>query len=658
MAIITVRPGQSIAAAVAASSAGDEIDVQAGTYTNDFFYIGHSLTLQAIGGEVHILATVEPSNGKAAIVEGVPGSDVTINGFEVSGVAVGDGNGAAIRYEGGNLYLSNDYFHDNQEGLLAGGSDTTGTITIDHSEFARNGGSFGPGLAHNIYVSASIANLTVTNSYIHDANIGHEIKSRAQNTVIENNRIFDNSGTASYSIDLPNAGNATISGNIIEQGAASQNPAIIAYGEEGASNPGTSVAIDNNTIVNDLAGGHLLLDHLTSTSLIFQNNQVYGLTPAEVDSGPLTESGTTFLAARPTLDTSSILCFAAGTKIATPGRERRVEELAVGDLVHTVLRPGEELCPRPMKWIGRRRIDLTAHPHPEMVLPVRIQRGAVADNVPHTDLLVSPDHAILVDGKLICARQLINGITIRQEAGWTSVDYFHVELDGHAILVAEGLPTESYLDTGNRGFFVNSDEPLMLHPDLTDEADYPTREAGSCAPFVWDEANVRPVWQRLAHRAAAIGLPVQQRATTTDPELRVRSRRPQQPDGRPVYQDGNQVIFVLPRGAREIRLISRAQSPTEARPWLEDRRKLGVRVQRIVLRGANELREIPMDHPDLTKGWWDIEREGQSMSRWTNGDAAVPLPAMDGPVMLKLHLAGEMLYAVEVEVPDTELAAA
>ena len=106
---------------------------------------------------------------------------------------------------------------------------------------------------------------------------------------------------------------------------------------------------------------------------------------------------------------------------------------------------------------------------------------------------------------LICARQLVNGTTIRQERDWTAVDYYHVELDEHAILLAEGLPAESYLDTGNRGFFANSGAPLVLHPDLTDETDYPTREAGSCAPFVSDEASVQPVWQRLADRAAAIG---------------------------------------------------------------------------------------------------------------------------------------------------------
>ena len=104
------------------------------------------------------------------------------------------------------------------------------------------------------------------------------------------------------------------------------------------------------------------------------------------------------------------------------------------------------------------------------------------------------------------------------------------------------------------------------------------------------------------------------------------------------------VIFTLPRGAREVRLLSRAQAPTEARPWLEDRRRLGVRVARIVLRGADEVREIPVDHPDLATGWWAVERDGQTMSRWTDGQAVLPLPAMRGTVMLEIHLAGTMTF--------------
>jgi hypothetical protein len=338
----------------------------------------------------------------------------------------------------------------------------------------------------------------------------------------------------------------------------------------------------------------------------------------------------------------STVCYVAGTRVLTATGERAVESLSRGDFV-LALADGQ-LSARSVKWVGRRRIDLTAHPRPETVAPVRIQRGAFADNIPHTDLLLSPDHAIFVDGKLICIRQLANGTTIRPEPGWTAVDYYHVELDEHAILVAEGLPAESYLNTGNRGFFANSGAPMVLHPDLTDGSDYPTREAGSCAPFVWDEASVRPIWQRLADRAAAIGRPGPQRLTTTDADLRLLAdRRPV----KPVFGDSDRVIFVLPRGAREVRLVSRAQLPTEARPWLEDRRRLGVRVKHIVLRGAVELREIPVDHPDLTRGWWGVEHDEQIMSRWTDGEAVLPLPAMRGDVILEMHLAGAMTYVLE-----------
>jgi len=84
------------------------------------------------------------------------------------------------------------------------------------------------------------------------------------------------------------------------------------------------------------------------------------------------------------------------------------------------------------------------------VAPVRILQGAFADGAPHHDLLLSPDHPVFVDGRLICVRQLINGTTIRQATDWPSVDYLHVELDRHRCCW-EGLPAEGYLDTGNRG---------------------------------------------------------------------------------------------------------------------------------------------------------------------------------------------------------------
>jgi len=340
------------------------------------------------------------------------------------------------------------------------------------------------------------------------------------------------------------------------------------------------------------------------------------------------------------------VCFAAGTLILTTRGEVLVEHLTTSDHAVTVS-DGVEVA-RPVKWVGRRRIDLAAHPRPATVAPIRIARGAVADSVPRRDLLVSPDHAIFIDGVLICARQLINGTTIRQDATYRSIEYFHVELDAHALLQAEGLPAESYLDTGNRGFFSNSGAPLVLHPDLALEAGNPTREMDSCAPFVWDAASVLPVWQRLEDRAIAMAPHVAKPRTTSEPDLHLVA------DGRPIRPIRGQagpITFILPRGTAKVRLVSRAGSPTDARPWLGDRRQLGVRVARIVLRDRSGACDLPLDSPDLTEGWWTVEPEGISIRRWTDGDAVLPLPAFDGPSMLEVYLDGKMIYLMESSIP-------
>jgi hypothetical protein len=299
----TVHVTTTIAAAVNAANNGDTVEVPAGVYVNDFLDFSKDLTLQAVGGQVFLTATVSPPNGKAYVTES---GNVTISGFDISGVSVPDNNGAAIRYQGGNLTLVNDNFHHNQDGLL-GAPDPTGTITVDHSEFGFNGG--GDGHTHGIYVG-QIASFTATNSYFHDTAVGHEIKSRAGNTVLLDNRILDNSGSSSYSVDLPNGGNATIAGNLIEQGPNQQNPAIFAYGEEGQINAGTAVAIRNNTIVNDAGSNGYALLNATTVSPSFTDNAVWGLDAAHL--GGLAASGTQFLTDRPTVDASP-LTFASNT---------------------------------------------------------------------------------------------------------------------------------------------------------------------------------------------------------------------------------------------------------------------------------------------------------------------------------------------------------
>ena len=123
-----------------------------------------------------------------------------------------------------------------------------------NSEFAYNGDKTGPnaGYTHNIYIGA-IARADIEGSWFHDANVGHEIKSRAAITIVNNTRVTDGpTGTASYSIDLPNGGLASITNDQIEQGPDSQNPAIISYGEEGSTIAGSALTVSNTVIENDL----------------------------------------------------------------------------------------------------------------------------------------------------------------------------------------------------------------------------------------------------------------------------------------------------------------------------------------------------------------------------------------------------------------------
>jgi hypothetical protein len=300
MAILTVGPGQqfsTLSSAIAASHNGDTIDVQAGTYTNDFALINDNITIQGVGGMVNLVATTAPPNGKAILVTN---GDITINDVSFSGTTVPDGNGAGIRYESGNLTLNDDYFHDNQDGLLAA-ANPQGSITINNTEFSHNG--TGDGSTHNLYVN-EIGTLTIENSLFTNAVVGHEIKSRADNTIIENSRIIDGpTGTASYSIDLPDGGNAVIKNNVIEQGPLTQNPAIIHYGGEGGPYANSSLQITGNTILNDdPSSSAIALLNQTSISASITNNETYGLTSNQISNGPSSQSGNTMLSSEPTLD--------------------------------------------------------------------------------------------------------------------------------------------------------------------------------------------------------------------------------------------------------------------------------------------------------------------------------------------------------------------
>jgi hypothetical protein len=140
----------------------------------------------------------------------------------------------------------------------------------------------------------------------------------------------------------------------------------------------------------------------------------------------------------------------AGTRLATARGKIPVESLKIGDMLKTTR--GN----RRVKWIGTSSYSGRFIEGNHLILPIRIRRHALGLNVPSRDLYVSPDHAICVRGVLVYARLLINGASITQVEKIAQVDYFHVELNSHAIILAENLSVESYLDTGCRSRFQNA----------------------------------------------------------------------------------------------------------------------------------------------------------------------------------------------------------
>ncbi|MCB8880174.1 Hint domain-containing protein [Acidisoma cellulosilytica] len=157
-------------------------------------------------------------------------------------------------------------------------------------------------------------------------------------------------------------------------------------------------------------------------------------------------------------DETETQCFAHGTHILTLSGEVPVQDLSVGD----VLVSGTGGPPQAIRWIGARRVDCHRHPDPDKVVPVRIAANAFGQGCPHRDLVLSPDHAVFAEGVLIPVKHLVNGKTVRRMPP-RSLMYYHIELEQHDVVLAEGLPCESYLDTGDRAAF--SDGPTTdLHP--------------------------------------------------------------------------------------------------------------------------------------------------------------------------------------------------
>ena len=338
-----------------------------------------------------------------------------------------------------------------------------------------------------------------------------------------------------------------------------------------------------------------------------------------------------------------LTCFATGTQIHTPTGVQAVEAIQPGDLVVAMLN-GAPVA-RPVKWVGNRKLNLETHANRAGVSPIRIMRNALGQGLPARDLLVSPCHCMYLDGKLVPAGLLVNGRTIVRDTSLTEVEYFHIELDSHGILIAEGVETESYLDTGNRAFFSNAGLALILHPEFQVNAGLKCWETDACAPLATTPEVVAPIWQVLADRADKLGVTAPAVETVEDADLHIVV------DGRrfdAVSNRDSRYVFAVPAGARSVELVSRSFVPADQMIAAErDTRNLGVRVDWAAIRWSGNEAIFSADHPALQRGWYGMELAGTKMYRWTNGKATVPWETVQGPAVLTVRCTPASRYPLQ-----------
>jgi hypothetical protein len=192
------------------------------------------------------------------------------------------------------------------------------------------------------------------------------------------------------------------------------------------------------------------------------------------------------------------VCYLRGTRIATPAGEVPIEALKIGDSVITRFNGY-----RKIKWIGRQDFGRQFIANNFEQIPVRITAGAFAPNAPQRDLFVSPGHSMLVDGQLVLAKHLVNGVTILQMPPAEDVHYYQLEFETHDCVLAEGAWSESYADTPDwRAKFHNAHEFHALYPDHVAPA-----EQILCAPRPLAGPELAALLAPLAARAAALTRP-------------------------------------------------------------------------------------------------------------------------------------------------------
>jgi antigen 43 len=510
---------------------------------------------------------------------------------------------------------------------LFNGTTSVGTITLS------------PGDTLAVNKGGTAEALTVTNETVNVSTGG-----TTSNLVISSGGIETLVGSATaFNASVLSGGVVSETGNLFHNSGL-----FIGSGGFLAISGSTATQNDPVTVV---AGGQVEFAGISAQGVLSTSSRG-GNTTLTVTRGTAHESvvlagtGRTFTSS--TIGTSApravftITCFASGTQILTATDEVPIDAIQPGDTV--AVRRGGEMVLESVTWVGKSRINLSRHARPELAAPIRVKVGALAANTPTRDLLLSPEHCLIIGGRCVPVKLLINGGSIAREYPAEPFEYYHLELEKHGILIADGAEAESYLDTGNRSSFDNAEMPRLLHPTFQVNATADLWNTHACVPLASVEAEVAPIWQMLADRSAALGYVVPVPTMVEGPDLHILA------DGRhfqPVSDHDSRYVFAIPAGVKSVSLVSRFCIPADKMVSSQrDTRRLGVSVNWIAIRSDGDEAIMSADHPGLCEGWNDAEQAGTSLWRWTDGAAAIPWDNITGPAVLTVRCSALDRYPV------------
>jgi hypothetical protein len=369
-------------AAIQAASAGDEVDIAAGTYTDTCEINPNGIHLKGVGGQ----PVIDLTNGSIADAKGIyviNGNDITIENLELTGAAISvanGSNGAGLRIQGSGAVVTNCYIHDNQEGILATAQSSGATLTIEFTELSHNGlgdACTTNDCVHNVYLGTGaggdFAKLLFQFNWDHDlanetsmAN-GHLLKSRAQENDILYNRITGEDGYDSYEVDLPNGGLGILVGNVIEKGTDANNEYLLQYGEEGYTADGRTnqLYLSSNTFVNDYTEGTFVNVASGGTLSVAHDN---------VFAGPGTVSSTGTLSVDNVVGTEASFLFAnaSGYDYHLMSGSPAIGKAVPAGSAGSFSRPPSSISSRPPAWCAPR----TATSEPSSTARTRPIRAA------------------------------------------------------------------------------------------------------------------------------------------------------------------------------------------------------------------------------------------------------------------------------------------